>query len=267
VRITRIENSVLYSGSIFVDRWLENPQSLDAATLDKVNEIIDDWRTRLSCISWFMRGVNETIARMANDEDNCKGRFWEGRFKSQALLDEGALLSCMAYVDLNPVRAAMEPDLARSDFTSIQQRIFDYSKHKPNKSNSERQVASRVKQQRQLKVELGLSKQSEAPLMPFSGTNRLSIHVALPFTREDYFDLVDRTGRIIREGKRGFISSEIPPLISQLGINPDKWIEHVRFFGERYACSAGSGERLRVYANLLGRAWGKGVCLSESVYT
>jgi len=72
---------------------------------------------RLFDISWLMRNLNETIARAANKEDNCKGRYWEGRYYSQALLDEQALLSCMMYVDLNPVRAQMSNDLFTSDFT------------------------------------------------------------------------------------------------------------------------------------------------------
>jgi hypothetical protein len=70
-----------------------------------------------------MRFLNEAIARQANDEDNCTGRFWEGRFYCQALLDEPAVLTCMAYVDLNPIRAGIAADLADSDFTTIQRRL------------------------------------------------------------------------------------------------------------------------------------------------
>ena len=110
----------LYKGHMLVDHWLKESKSIDRATQAAVDDIIESWRERLYDISWFMRGINERIARMANEEENCKGRFWEGRFKSQALLDDVALLSCMAYVDLNPIRAGMEETLAESDFTSVQ---------------------------------------------------------------------------------------------------------------------------------------------------
>ena len=256
----------LYKGHILVDRWLENPASVDSATLEKVEEIIAMWRERLYGIDWFMRGVNETIARMANAEEKITGRFWEGRYKSQALLDEAAVLTCMAYVDLNPVRADMTDDIATSDFTSIQQRLFDYAKYKPVKSETEKVVATRVKSQKALKEELDLGELPEAALMRFDGSRHTDIHTALPFTREDYFDLVDATGRVLREDKRGAISGKIPPILARVGIQSHKWIDQVQNFSRYYGCCAGSADKIVDFSKHFDRRWGKGVGQSKRAY-
>ena len=261
----------LYKGHVLVEQWLRDPDSVDAATWEVVEEMIESWRKRLFDISWFMRGVNETIARMANEEEGVKGRFWEGRFKSQALLDEVALLSCMAYVDLNPVRAAIADDLVESDYTSIQQRLFEFAKAKKHRTPTEKVLVNRVETQQEV-AGLYIDKPlGEAPLMAFDGSSRTPICAALPFTQADYFELVDETGRVIREDKRGFISSSIPPILSRFGIDPDHWIKQVKHFRKRYGIAAGAVKKLRQYAEYFSkeyenRQWCKGVSASRAVY-
>jgi hypothetical protein len=55
---------------------------------------VEELRGRLSSISWFMRLLCQKIARLANLQDEVSGKFWESRFRSQALLDEQAVLAC-----------------------------------------------------------------------------------------------------------------------------------------------------------------------------
>ena len=95
----------------------------------EINSIINDAvklkqiRSRLSDISWWMRLMCQKIAVHANAEDETTGRFFQGRFRSIRILDEAGLLACAAYVDLNPIRAAMAQTLVESDYTSAQRRI------------------------------------------------------------------------------------------------------------------------------------------------
>lgn len=88
-----------------------------------VLEQIDEYRRKLTDVSIFMSRFNYYIAKRANKEDKKTGHFWEARFKSHALLDAQAVLSCMQYVDLNPIRAKKSTSLSNSYFTSIKYRL------------------------------------------------------------------------------------------------------------------------------------------------
>ncbi len=180
----------LFSPPPLIQRHLQSPLT-DKAELAHINKLIETWRNRLCNLSWYMRELNEYIARLANAEDKCTGHFWESRFKSQALLDETALFSCMAYVDLNPIRANMAETPEQSDYTSIQERLGILPS------------ASRVKQNIQQPTQ-DKAKAESTKLMSFSGTiNHSAARNELPYNFNDYLQLVDWTGRMIREDKRG----------------------------------------------------------------
>ena len=112
----------LFKGSPIVQRYIKG-DSLTPVERDAVSICAESYKKRLQNLSWFMKCLSEPIARQANKEDNCTGHFWESRFKSQALLTDEAVLSAMAYVDLNPVRACMADTPEKSDYSSIKERI------------------------------------------------------------------------------------------------------------------------------------------------
>src|SRR5688572_20461050 len=147
-----------------------------------------------------MRCLNEHLARRANMEDGCNGRFWQGRFKSQALLDEAGLLTAMAYVDLNPIRAGIASTPEHSEFTSIYDRIKEM-----------RVSASDVS-----------SSTSTIRLRRFSDEGQ-GAKASVPYSLRDYLALVDWTGRAIRAGKRGFITADLPPILKRLNIDAEAW--------------------------------------------
>src|SRR6056297_622118 len=101
------------------------PSAAELAMITGDPEVLAERRRRLSDLSWWMRCTAENIARRSNAEDEVTGHFWEGRFKAQVLLDEASVLACAAYVDLNPIRAALAETPETSRYTGAKDRIDD----------------------------------------------------------------------------------------------------------------------------------------------
>jgi REP element-mobilizing transposase RayT len=106
-----------------LEEQLAEPTESDVERLAGNAERIGEIRERLSDISWFMRALCEPIARLANKQDECTGRFWEGRFKAQRIADEAGLLACSMYVDMNPIKAAMAESPEQATHTSAYDRL------------------------------------------------------------------------------------------------------------------------------------------------
>ena len=226
----------------------------DAAMLEVV-------RQRLSDLSWFMRCLNEFLARRANREDGCTGRFWEGRFRCQRLMDTGAMLACMAYVDLNPVRAQIADGLADSHFTSVYDRLVAH------RARVRLEALGRIsdptlEQQRQVKREA--SRQSEADwLLDFSDASSPFADVDLAY----YLSLVEWTGRTMRADKPGSIPVELEGVLDRFGIDARHWAGNVRSYVSLFYRIAGKVEQLLGYAQRRGQAWFCGQAGSERLYT
>jgi len=210
----------IFSGPMLVHQYLMNA-SLTTAELKCVADLFAIWRERLGDLSWFMRCINEPIARMANREDHCTGRFWEGRFKSQALWDDRALLACMAYVDLNPIRAAMAETPEQSDYTSVQERI-DHPE--------------------------------DSSLRPFSETAEDGI----PFNLKDYLELVDWGGREIKRNKRGYIPASAPPILMRMRMDASPVLDYLAKDDIPSLGALGPIGMLRAFAKSVGRSFIKG---------
>jgi REP element-mobilizing transposase RayT len=236
----------LFDGPVLVQRVLAGRgDELDAASQLAVDEWAEKYRARLCDLSWFMRVLNETIARKANAEDGVTGRFWEGRFKSQALLDEQAILAAMVYVDLNPIRAQMANTPEDSDFTSVAERLTDAQPAPPTRVEPTRQPEpspAPATPLLALKCEAHLSELPLQPLMPFDATARLK--AAIPFAFDDYLDLVETTGRNVRKDKRGAMATHTPRLLERLNIEPERFIDCATQLMRRFGSAVGAPAHL-----------------------
>lgn len=239
-----IDQAQSWSTHEIVDRWhglfagtplsqrLLSDQTLCEAELRAVEEKAETWRDNLMSVSWFMRCLNEYIARQANTEDNCTGRFWEGRFKCQALLDEAAVMACMAYVDLNPIRANIADTPEESDHTSVKKRIHAMQNLPPEQPKA---------------------------LMPLVGNPRKEMPKGLAFSLKDYLELIDWTGRCIRDDKRGSISSDLPPILKRLQIEEEAWLSLTKGFEGLFTSLVGKEQSVQYACEQQGKQWTHGI--------
>ena len=256
------DQAIAWTDAEVKERWAtifpRDAKLLDDATPDCVTTKIASWRGRLTSISWFMRCLNEKIAKLSNKEDAVTGRFWEGRFKSQALLDEGALLSAMAYVDLNPIRAGIAKTPETSQFTSIYERIKAVSKI----------LKATKPQHSSIDFKKALDNATQPPnLMPFqTKKSNLQSLTTIDFALSDYLELIDGTGRIFREGKRGAIPEKMLPILDRLKISSTGWLDMVANIENGFAHAVGQAPLLLKFGpNTRERAL-RGSALSNRCY-
>ena len=160
----------------------------------------------------------------------------KGRYESQALLDERALLTCMAYVDLNPIRAALTKTLQGSDYTSVQARIS----------------ATR-------------GEPSPLPLVPFQDQPEATDD-ALSYYLRHYLELVDWTGRAVRDDKRGAIPPDIESVLETLGFDEATWLEGIKLYGRPIFKVIGPSDRMRTVARTHRQSWYRGLSACHAVF-
>ncbi len=260
--------SGVFKGPLLVTRYRAG-ESLSQEEHNAISKIVSEWRERLKDISWYMRCLNESVAREANIEDGCTGRFWEGRFKSQALLDETALLTCMMYVDLNPIRAGIQKTPELSEYTSIQERLKQYqqshaaSGQSSDQSEIETLVRTPVKSLFPM-VENYPFKQ----LVPFSGDQSQSdnARLSIRFGQRDYFTLVHWTGQTVREGKGGMIPADVSPILDRMHVNQGEWVNMVTHFERRFCRVIGPIEAVKKVGRQISKHWVKGMVQCRLLY-
>ncbi|WP_196138418.1 transposase [Aliikangiella sp. G2MR2-5] len=237
-----------WSDTEIAERWLlAYPGRLDKPEHAKLREMkkqailadktkLAKYRKRLGQLSWFMSRLNEPLAKRSNLEDCVKGRFWESRYQSIPLLDETAVLACMAYVDLNPIRAGITQTLENAFHTSIKKRI-DKLQSAP--------------------IKLG------EPLTPVNQSSDNSLY---SFNLNDYLALVDWTGRAIVHPNKASIPPHISSIIQRLNLQQGHWLDQIQRLCNSNPTMMGSIDKLREKAQTIKKRWVKGIGQAKLLY-
>ena len=260
------EEAANWSDQEVVERCLNvyTPRNLDlddpVSTQIRIEYEVKDskqvakYRERLASLGWFMKALKEPLARMANKEDDCTGAFWEGRFKSIAILDEEALLATCAYIDLNPFAAGLSALPETAKHTSVRQRVAHVrSQGKLEELKSARQGSSSGSQ------EVGTLDQDHwlVPMDNRQNKDQASREGMLEsFSLSAYLQVLDYTSRLYRNGKAR-LTIAVKNVMDRLGTDSEFWFARLQKMLSSKSlhgrCFAGNRQRVRELAKDRGK--------------
>jgi len=81
----------------------------------------------------------------------------------------------------------------------------------------------------------------------------------LPFHLADWLDLVNGTGRAVRDDKRGAIAEDLPPILERIGITPAAWLELAKDFETTFCTWIGQAEHVEQACERGGQRWARGI--------
>jgi len=181
-------------------------------------------RKRLADLGWFMKALKEPLARLANKEDECRGAFWEGRYKSIAILDEEALLATCAYIDLNPVAAGVAATPETSKHTSIHQRVVHAREQGATEDLKAAREGSIAGSQATGDLE------QDHWLAPIDDRRNRSKNAREGMIESlslgGYLLLVDYTSRLFRRGKAR-VNSAVAEILDRIGASAEYWSDRM----------------------------------------
>ena len=245
----------LYSGD---RRLIDLPTHSKQDVLDGFlynDKLLARKKSDLADISVFMKVWEEAVSRRANQEMKKTGHFWQGRFSSQVLEDDAAMLACCAYVDLNPLRAGIVDLPEMSEFTSLRIRLPDTI------TNIGESYSSPISK-------TGMPSENWlAPIFSDEGTLAERSNFSLRMTTSEYFQVIDDYSRRSHRGKVSSIDNSVQSILERLGIRPTMWQSGITNFGRWFRRVVGSPDSIQEHNRLNNWKWSRGITASKRLFS